>query len=170
MGSFIGAGCACEMTYGALHDLAREMGSNDLIFDRTLPVVALNRTRKLMNIYRRIFGDRHIEDAWRSYYCVSANLTRSKSYIHEQGEMALAVRASTAIPAVFAPVMLGDDLLVDGGLINNFPVDIMLQKIEGGTIIGVSVNPPMEKIRKYDIDHHVSGWHIAWNRMNPFAR
>ncbi|MCP4168912.1 MAG: cyclic nucleotide-binding domain-containing protein [Chloroflexi bacterium] len=170
MGSLIGGSYAYDIDHEELHDLARSMGSNDLIFDYTLPLVALNRTRKIMSIYRSAFGDRQIEDAWRSYFCVSANLTRSRAYIHEQGEMALAVRASTAIPAVFAPVIIGDDLLVDGGLINNFPVDIMLQKIEGGTVIGVSVNPPMEKIRKYDIGHHISGWHVAWNRLNPFAK
>ena len=45
--------------------------------------------------------------------------------VHERGSLATAVRASLSLPGIFPPVRQGSDFLVDGGVLNNLPVDVM---------------------------------------------
>ena len=54
--------------------------------------------------------------------------------IHRRGPLAVAAAASVALPGIFAPVTMGDRLLVDGGVVNNLPVDIMAEAGEGPVI------------------------------------
>ncbi len=61
-------------------------------------------------------------------------------------------------------------MLVDGGVMNNFPVDIMSELCEGGPIIGIYTAPPIEKHKVYEIEDSISGWKVLRNRLNPFAK
>jgi len=72
------------------------------------------------------------------FRCVSADITAKKQIIFNQGDLALAVRASIAFPFYYAPVLIGDNILYDGGIYNNFPVDIMLKDFNPDVIIGIS--------------------------------
>ena len=56
------------------------------------------------------------------FACVAADLERGEAVVLKDGDLADAIRASMAIPTVFAPVMIGDRLLVDGGAVRNLPV------------------------------------------------
>lgn len=58
------------------------------------------------------------------FSCVSANLVDGKEVVMNNGKLPLAMRASMAIPGAFAPVILDSMVLVDGGISNNFPVDV----------------------------------------------
>lgn len=53
---------------------------------------------------------------------VATDFYTGKEYIFEDGEIVKALKASIAVPAIFAPQKLGDKMLVDGGLVNNVPV------------------------------------------------
>ena len=59
-----------------------------------------------------------------SYACVAANMVNGKEVVLKSGSLPLAMRASMAIPGAFAPVILDSMVLVDGGISNNFPVDV----------------------------------------------
>lgn len=72
------------------------------------------------------------------FFCVAADIGDAKIDYLEEGNLAQAMRASMAVPGVFAPVKLDGKLLVDGGVLNNFPVDYMLEK-GVDIIIGVDV-------------------------------
>lgn len=72
------------------------------------------------------------------FYCVATNLENGNTELLESGDLAESLRASMSIPSIFKPVILDDKLLVDGGLLNNFPVDIMATK-DVDYIIGVDV-------------------------------
>lgn len=72
------------------------------------------------------------------FYCVATNIEDGNTEILESGDLAESLRASMSIPSIFKPVTLNDKLLVDGGLVNNFPVDIMTTK-DVDYIIGVDV-------------------------------
>ena len=171
MGAVVGGVYTYEAEYDEMLSIATSLGSNKLIFDRTLPIVALNRSRNVTSIYHKTFLDRQIEDAWRPFYCMASNLTKAQAIPIEAGGLALAVRASSAIPAVFTPIIWeGGDVLVDGGLMNNFPVDIMREKVETGIVIGVNVSPSTIKTRNYEIGTDVSGWEILMRRVNPLAK
>lgn len=58
------------------------------------------------------------------FACVSANMVNGKEVVMDCGILPLAMRASMAIPGAFAPVILDSMVLVDGGISNNFPVDV----------------------------------------------
>ena len=72
------------------------------------------------------------------FRCVAADITAKKPIIFSKGDLALAVRASMAFPFYYAPILIGDNILYDGGIYNNFPIDIMLKEFNPDIIIGVS--------------------------------
>ena len=75
------------------------------------------------------------------FACVATNIIDNSEYDFHSGRLAQAMRASMAIPAAFSPVRIGDMVLVDGGLRNNFPADIARQ-MGADIIIGVTVQGP----------------------------
>ncbi|WBX73764.1 patatin-like phospholipase family protein [Tenacibaculum pacificus] len=78
------------------------------------------------------------------FYCIATNIETGKEVVLEDGFLPLALRASGAFPSLLNPVEINGELLVDGGVVNNFPVDIMKQK-DVDIIIGVSVQGELLK-------------------------
>lgn len=72
------------------------------------------------------------------FACVATDMITGKEVVLRNGSISTAMRASMAIPGVFSPVMIGDMVLVDGGLVNNFPADV-LRDMGADIIIGVEV-------------------------------
>ena len=79
-----------------------------------------------------------IEDLPLPFFCVSSNLTTGRIAVHRRGELWRWLRASVAIPGVLPPVFHKGEVLVDGGAINNLPVDVM-REVGRGPIVGVDV-------------------------------
>src|SRR5262249_40361202 len=86
------------------------------------------------------------------------NLSRAESVQHERGLVWRAVRASSSIAGLFAPVAWDGDLLVDGATMNNWPVDVMRRRCPAGTVIAVHVNPEAARTTRYDYGEHLSGF------------
>lgn len=72
------------------------------------------------------------------FVCVATDLEKGETLALDQGFLPEALRASMAIPTVFTPIRLQDKLLVDGGLMRNFPVEDV-QRLGADIIIGVDV-------------------------------
>lgn len=72
------------------------------------------------------------------FACVATDMITGKEVVLRNGSISTAMRASMAIPGVFSPVTIGDKVLVDGGLVNNFPADV-LRDMGADIIIGVEV-------------------------------
>ena len=70
--------------------------------------------------------------------CVATDMITGEEVALRSGSVPTAMRASMAIPGVFSPVTIGDKVLVDGGLVNNFPADV-LKEMGADIIIGVEV-------------------------------
>ncbi len=135
--------------------------------DMTIPFLAFKRGGKQSRVVQRFFGDTRIEDLWVPYFCTSSNLNRADLKIHTTGSLAGALLATTRAPGVFPPVVIDGELHVDGGLINNVPVDVMKTFSNQGVVIGVDVSPPHELNRVVDYGDDVSGWEAIWQRFNP---
>ena len=73
------------------------------------------------------------------FACVATDIKTGKEIDIRHGSVPTAMRASMAIPGVFSPVAMGNHLLVDGGLVNNFPADV-LKDMGADIIIGVEVS------------------------------
>ncbi|MGA7758494.1 MAG: patatin-like phospholipase family protein, partial [Ilumatobacteraceae bacterium] len=104
------------------------------------------------------FGTWDIEDLWLPFYCVSTNLTKSRLEVHRRGSTALAIRASVAIPGVLPPVPYQGDLLVDGGVLNNLPFEVMRDNSTIETIVAVDVAPDQGPRARSDYGMSVSGF------------
>jgi predicted acylesterase/phospholipase RssA len=115
-------------------------------------------------------GDVQIEDLWRPFLCVSSNLTHAEPLVHATGSLWHALRASTAIPGMFAPVLHDGAVLVDGAVLNNFPLDLVRERCEDGLVIGSNVSPLEDRARHYQFGAAVSGWDVLFRAINPFAR
>lgn len=72
------------------------------------------------------------------FACVATDLITGEEVVIRNGSVPTAIRASMAIPGVFAPVVIEDKVLVDGGLVNNFPADV-LREMGADIIIGVEI-------------------------------
>ena len=72
------------------------------------------------------------------FACVATDLITGQEVVLRSGNVSEAMRASMAIPGVFAPVVMGNYVLVDGGLVNNFPADV-LREMGADIIIGVEI-------------------------------
>jgi NTE family protein len=132
--------------------------------DLTFPFVAIKRGARFSEAIRLLFGDVQIEDLWTPYFCISANLNRSELKVHTRGSLAKAVLASTRSPGVFPPIVFDGELHVDGGVINNTPVDIMRHFCNEGYTIGVEVAPPHQLEQVRDYGDAVNGWRVFWHR------
>lgn len=80
--------------------------------------------RELHAITVRAEGIDDFDDLPIRFRAVAADLITGETVVLDQGDLALAIRASMSIPGLFAPVELDDRLLVDGGLANNTPIDV----------------------------------------------
>ena len=75
------------------------------------------------------------------FACVATNIIDNSEVDFHSGRLPQAMRTSMAIPAAFSPVRIGDKVLVDGGLKNNYPADVARQ-MGADIIIGVTVQGP----------------------------
>jgi lysophospholipid hydrolase len=128
------------------------------VLDYTIPFVSLIKGDRIARSARETFGDRDIEDLWRTCFAVSTDLTTSRLHIHDRGSVVVTIRATSAIPGVMPPVPLGDSLLIDGGVLNNLPIDIARAKAPIGTVVAVDVAPPRGPGAHGDYGLSVSGW------------
>jgi NTE family protein len=72
------------------------------------------------------------------FRCLASDITAKTPIVFGKGDLSQAVRSSMAFPFYFSPVLIGDNILYDGGIYNNFPVDVMLNTFDPDVIIGVS--------------------------------
>lgn len=156
MGAIIGAAIANGMDPDQLVEWAHKHFPNAL--DYTIPIVSLTKGVNIARSARATFGDRDIEDLWLTYFATSTDLTNSRLHIHDSGPLALAIRATSAIPGVLPPVPFGDSLLIDGGVLNNLPMDIARTKSPLGPLVAVDVAPPRGPGARSDYGLSVSGW------------
>ncbi|MGH7022366.1 MAG: patatin-like phospholipase family protein [Caulobacteraceae bacterium] len=139
MGAIVGAGIAMGWDDTELDARVRKaFVETSPVGDVTWPVVAITRGGRVRERLAEHFGERAICDLWLPFFCVSTNLTTGGQQIHRQGSLSEALRASLSLPGLLPPVASGDDVLVDGAVLNNFPADIM-RSFHGGPIIGVDV-------------------------------
>jgi len=108
------------------------------IADYTVPVIALTRGRRMRRLLMEHCGEALIENTWKNFFCVSANLSSGEAMVHKEGYLWRALRASAAIPGLVPPMVADGQLFVDGGIINNFPASVMSSMLRG-PVVGVDV-------------------------------
>ncbi len=166
MGAIIAGLCAQRLSSAEIRRRCAKYAGAQLDF--TFPAVALLAGRKISRQFHALFGERMIEDLWIPFHAVSTNLTRAEQMVHTRGPLLAAIRASMSLPGILPPAQQGGDLLVDGGLINNVPVDVMREE-GGGTVIAVDVSQKVDLSGDPRLTTELSGWKVLRSRLNPLA-
>ncbi|KMN12877.1 patatin-like phospholipase family protein [Pseudomonas weihenstephanensis] len=97
------------------------------------------RGEKVFGQIRNIVGEINIEDLRIPYTAVATDLTHQQEIWFQEGCLHQAMRASAAIPSLFTPVMQGNRMLVDGGLLNPLPI-VPVVSSHCDLIIAVNLN------------------------------
>jgi len=79
------------------------------------------------------------------FKAVATDLRTAEPYVLEKGDLALALRASMAVPFAFAPVEIDGHLLADGNILNNLPVDVV-RAMGAEVVIAVNISTPLSDI------------------------
>jgi len=170
IGAVIAGAHAHGLTADEMVEIARVFASRRKLLDHTLPLASLMAARKVTAFFQHLFGDVRVEDLWTPLFAVSSSLSRARAVIHDRGPVWHSVRASTAIPAIFPPLLDHDgDVLVDGNVMNNMPLDVMRQWCEGGTVIGLNPMPTDDKVKRYHFGPSLTGWEALKGRFGLFG-
>jgi NTE family protein len=130
--------------------------------DFTMPFVSIMSGKKMRNFLNGVFGDTNMEDLWVNCYCVSTNYTEAKLQVHERGLAKLHIEASIAIPGVFPPVIINKHLHIDGGVVDNLPVEAMHKK-PVRHIIAVSLSA--ENTTLIELAKIPGAWKMFWDKI-----
>ncbi|MFQ5968836.1 MAG: patatin-like phospholipase family protein, partial [Acidimicrobiia bacterium] len=168
MGSVMGSLRALGLDHTQMTEVVKESFADTL--DYTMPVVSLVKGRRATDSMRAVFGSRGIEDLTIPFFCISTNITRSRTVVHRVGDLTTAVRASGALPGVFPPVPFDGNLLVDGGVLNNLPADVVRRSTPDGRVVAVNVAPSVWSRARSDFGLSVSGFRALMDRLNPRRR
>ena len=96
-------------------------------------------------------SDRNFDQLFVPFRCVATDIYRNEPVIFRKGDLGLSIRASMTFPFYFKPIEIDNVLLFDGGLVNNFPYDIMLQDFNPNIMIGSVVGSLNNKPNRDDI-------------------
>ncbi|MCP3850256.1 MAG: cyclic nucleotide-binding domain-containing protein [Gammaproteobacteria bacterium] len=167
MGAVIAAECAMQWDYNKMISNTKKLCIEGDEF--TLPIVSLYSGRKITQSLKNLFSDVSIEDLWHRFYSVSCNISRATIMTHKNGSLFSAVLNSNTPPGLFPPQVSQGDLLVDGALLNNVPVDVMRNYNEDGIIIAVDVNTREDLLDNSENNGGMSGWKLLLNKLNPMV-
>ncbi len=109
------------------------------------------RVEKVVDSMARCKGCHEFESLRIPFRCVAADFRNAREIVLKSGTLSRAVRASMAIPGIFKPVNQDGMKLVDGGMMNNFPVDVV-KKMGADIVIAIDLQQSEQKPTKPDYD------------------
>jgi len=133
MGALVGAvyaarGSVDHLKKNTIDMLSTRIRARKKIFDYTLPFKGLLRGKKAMNLVARAIDNADFMDLLIPTYLVGVDIMKGEEILFETGDVAKAVRSSLSVPAIFNPYKYKGRWMVDGGLLNPVPVNILEQK------------------------------------------
>lgn len=133
----------------------------------TLPAIALTGGKRSRQGGKMLFEDLLIEDLPLNFFCVSASLLDTRAVVHQRGLLRDAVQASSSLPGISPPMVIDNNMLIDGGLINNLPADLMKDRCQGRVI---AVDVGSEVSSQPNINVVSSPWKVMSDRLLPFGK
>lgn len=150
MGAIVAAGVACGWDDAEMDRRIRKaFVETNPLSDYRLPVVGLVKGHKVDARLKEHYDDQMIEDLKLPFFAVSTNLTQGTFQVHTEGLLREALRATISLPGILPPFVSHKQVLVDGAVLNNFPVDVM-RDMHRGRIIGVDVAVAPEGLKADD--------------------
>ncbi len=138
-GAIVGSLFAFGKTATEIETLAKKLNKNDFM-SRSIPFIKPAKTEKLEDLLNQVFGDLTVFSELKiPFTAVCTNLKTGKEVDFDYGNVAKVVSASSAVPGILTPVIYENMHLVDGGLRNNVPADIV-RKMGANVVFSIDVN------------------------------
>lgn len=172
MGAFVGALYARNCDNISVYKDTKLFVSNitskwRALLDLTYPVCSMFSGHAFNRILHQIFQNLCIEDLWIDYYCISTNVTLFEEVVHRKGLLWRFVRASMSLAGYLPPICEEQNghinLLLDGGYVNNIPIDIM-QNIGADKIIAIDVGSQVINDH-YNYGETLNGFYVLFHRF-----
>jgi NTE family protein len=147
VGAFYGAGYPIKQIIDIIEH-HRFFNISDMLF-RKLGVFAM---KAFQDLFFRYFPNNSFDDLDITLYAAATDISKGQSVYFSEGNLAQAVMASSCIPIIFQPLQINDSYYVDGGVLNNFPIEPLIGNCD--LIIGSNVNsikPETAQIHMKDI-------------------
>ncbi|MEJ5350873.1 MAG: patatin-like phospholipase family protein [Melioribacteraceae bacterium] len=127
IGALIGGAYALGMSVKEIEDIALQTDWKLMakIFLPSLSLSSIVNTRYLSEFLSTLFGNKTFDDLKIPFSAVTTDIQTGKMVVLEKGDLLSAIRASISVPVIFSPVTIGKHKLVDGGLVNPTPVDVV---------------------------------------------
>ena len=119
-----------------------------------LPIVSLIKGRRAKSIINEMLqkmtsGDIDFEDSWKTFFVVASNYSRQREEVLTHGNFLNNMMSSFAIPGLFPPRIINNEIMYDGGSFNNFPIDVMRQ-LGASRVIGIDLLT--DQVRQVDFE------------------
>ena len=124
VGSVVGAALCAGMSWQRILERARRIDWPD-IATFAIPRRGFLKMDRFEGLIRSTIGVEDFRDLAIPFSTVAVDLAAGREVVFSEGPIARAVRASCSVPGVFEPVLEGDEVLVDGGLLNEVPADVV---------------------------------------------
>lgn len=134
--------------------------------DYNLPVVGMVKGKRVNQRLLEHFGDTDICDLQIPFYALSTDLTSGNARLHQTGLLRQALRATISLPGILPPVVDGDAVLVDGAVLDNFPIEPM-RDLHQGFVIGSDVSSLPDGLNREEFAQPLSFW--RWVLKHGFS-
>jgi NTE family protein len=143
MGAFVGGFFAAGVTALELEEMVlyyrNKRKARRTIFDFTLPLYGISKGNRLAKFMRSHLGDITFDDLAIPFIAVATDISNGKEVVLRHGILWQALRASGSVPVLFEPYYLDGRYLIDGGITNPLPTDILIEN-DVDFVISCSVN------------------------------
>ena len=146
IGAMIGGAYAAGISINEIADIAikTDLASSVKYFLPTISKSGLISGIKVKEFLRNVVGDIDIEDLKIPFAATATDIFTGQEIDFNKGNLVEAIRASISVPIIFQPVIHNDQILVDGGLANPLPINVVC-KMGADFIIAVNVMPSLDK-------------------------
>lgn len=140
MGAIVGGGYASGLSVEALSDVALNSDWLDVLnlIDPIFPTRGFIDGQKIHRFLDELYDHKNIEDLNIPFAATTVDILKGDLFVLNKGNLANAARASSSIPIIFNPLAQDDKVLVDGGMIDPVPVDVV-RSMGADYIIAVNV-------------------------------
>lgn len=137
------------------------------LIDFTLINNGLVKGDKVFNELKEFIPEINIQDLNINYLATATDLTNKQEIVFNEGNLLNAIRASVSIPSIFTPVKKDKAVLVDGGVINNIPIN-HAKRIDDDILIAVNVNAsiPLPEKKKNEEEEKQSYYQSLIKKFN----
>ena len=137
VGSCVGAFICADMGFKSIYDISKQLQVKDI--RRNKIKFMPSSTEGLEELISKNITYKNIEDLPKKLYIITVDAKKGEQIVLEKGDLSKAVAGSCAVPGVFYPVEYNNMTLIDGGVMNNIPADVLIKQ-GCDVVITVDVN------------------------------